>query len=126
MTRARRLSSTTFSMLSPEDRAHTIASDFMGRTLSKEEVGDFDQLEEMGGLQGQTAATRKLTPEQRDVVRMAIKICCLQAMQHEIALETALDAEHKMRLRLELLLAENGLPIPTLPLPSDPPPDKST
>lgn len=63
-------------------------------------------------------ALRALRATVAGVVREAYRA----GTERETALETALAAERAIRVRLELVLRERGLPAPTDPRPSEPPP----
>jgi hypothetical protein len=110
--RPRRVSTGTWRGLSAPARADLWASDAL-RSGSLEEPSVLEGVEALFELTFST----ELHPALRALVTRAF----LAGTEREAQLESALAAENAIRLRLELLLREHGIGVPTDPLPSDPP-----
>lgn len=108
----RTVSSTTWQGLSAGARADLDASEH-GSTFAARLA---DHLSALGvELAGDAAAGL------RAIAVEHTREAFLRGTEREVALETALAAERAIRVRLELVLRERGLPVPTDPRPSEPP-----
>jgi len=110
--RPRRVTTGTWQGLTPGARADLYASDFL-RSGSLDEPSGIEGIEQFFDV--------KFSPELYAALRAICVKMYLAGTEREQALSTALEVSHTIRLRLELILRENGFDVPTDPLPSEPP-----
>jgi hypothetical protein len=110
--RPRRVSTGTWRGLSAPARADLWASDY----LRSGEPGEPSGLESI-----ELMFDASFLPEHQPALRALATRAFLAGTEREAQLESALEAALTIRARLENLLRERGIPVPTDPLPSDPP-----
>lgn len=110
--RPRRVTTSTWKGLSAAARADLYASDF-ARTGTEDEPSSLEGIEAFFEV--------KFPQALHAALRACITRAFLAGCDREAQLESALAAENAIRIRLELLLRENGIHVPTDPRPSEPP-----
>lgn len=113
--RPRKVTTRTWRGLSASARADLWASDYL-RSGSAEEPSGLEAIEELFGI--------RFPEELQAPLRAIATRAFIAGADREAQLESALAAENAIRVRLELLLREHGIPVPTDPRPSEPPEDR--
>lgn len=110
--RPRRVTSTTWKGLTDAARADIWASEYF-KAGEHGELAGIAALEQLFGVYFST--------ESYPALRALITAAFLAGSERASALQLALDAEHAIRLRLELRMREMGEAVPTDARPSEPP-----
>lgn len=110
--RPRHVSTGTWSGLTAQARADLYASSFTADGTI-DEPGPLEGFEQFFDI--------KLPREFEPLVRAIVTKAYLAGTDREAQLQSALQMENAIRIRLELILREHGIEVPTDPIKTDPP-----